>query len=113
MTAVLAAAACDKRTDHERAGDRRYAEGAWRDAAAEYRLARLLLDKGEMARARAELEGILKERPSLDARASLGMACYLAGDHAAARAAWEQCRREAPKDPRIGAYLSLLTRVGG
>ncbi len=39
MTAVLAAAACDKRTDHERAGDRRYAEAAWRDAAAEYRLA--------------------------------------------------------------------------
>ena len=79
-----------------------------------YRLARLLLDKGETARARAELEGILNERPeSLDARASLGMACYLAGDHGAARAAWEQCRRQAPKDARIGAYLSLLERVGG
>src|SRR5512140_3633341 len=52
-----------------------------------YRLARLLLDKGETARARAELEGILQERPSLDARASLGMACYLQGDRAAARAA--------------------------
>ncbi len=78
-----------------------------------YRLARLLLDKGEVPRARAELESILKERPSVDARASLGMACYLAGDHAAARAAWEECRREAPKDARISAYLSLLARVGG
>jgi len=78
-----------------------------------YRLARLLLERGEVARARTELESILKERASLDARASLGMACYLQGDLVAARAAWEQCGREAPKDPRIGAYLSLLARIGG
>lgn len=78
-----------------------------------YRLARLLLERGELARARAELEAILRERPAMvDARATLGMACYLAGDVAGARAAWQQCHAEAPKDPRVTAYLALLERVG-
>lgn len=79
-----------------------------------YRLARLLLDRGEFARGRAELEGIIRERPGFfDAQAALGMACYLQGDLPAARAVWERCRDAAPKDPRVGAYLSLLQRVGG
>lgn len=37
--AVALTAACGGRTDHERLGDRRYAEQAWLDALAEYRLA--------------------------------------------------------------------------
>lgn len=78
-----------------------------------YRLARLLLEHGEVGRARGELEAILRDRPGfVDARATLGMACYLQGDRPAAKAAWEQCRAEAPKDPRVAAYLALLQRVG-
>lgn len=37
--ALLLAAACVERSDHERMGDRRYAERAFQDAVAEYRLA--------------------------------------------------------------------------
>lgn len=79
-----------------------------------YRLARLLLEGGQTERARAELETILGMRPRFtQARAALGMACYLLKDLAAARAHWEQCRVEAPNDPKVGAYLALLSRVGG
>lgn len=35
----MALGGCEVRSDHERLGDRRYAEGAWVDALAEYRLA--------------------------------------------------------------------------
>jgi Flp pilus assembly protein TadD len=78
-----------------------------------YRLARLRLDEGDAPAARREIEAILELRPSFfDARAALGMACYLLGDSAAARAAWEQCRSERPDDPRVTAYLALLSRVG-
>lgn len=79
-----------------------------------YRLARLLLERGEHARGRSELEAIVRERPAFfDAHAALGMACYLQGDRAAAREVWQHCREMAPKDPRVAAYLSLLERVGG
>ena len=53
---LLVAAGCANRRDHERLGDRRYAEHAWVDAVAEYRLA---------AR---------QHRPSLELRGKLGAA---------------------------------------
>jgi tetratricopeptide (TPR) repeat protein len=78
-----------------------------------FRLARLRLDAGDGPSARRELEAILALRPEYEAaRASLGMACYLMGDHGAAREVWRECRERSPEDPRIGAYLSLLERVG-
>ncbi len=61
MVACLVLAGCSRGTDHERLGDRRYAEQAWVDAVAEYRLA---------AR---------QHRPSLELRAKLGMAALHAG----------------------------------
>ena len=78
-----------------------------------FRLARLRLGEGDSAGARRDLEAILAARPGYEAaRASLGMACYMMGDHAAARRVWGECRERTPDDPKIGAYLSLLERVG-
>jgi tetratricopeptide (TPR) repeat protein len=79
-----------------------------------FRLARLYLEAGLLERANGELEAIIARRPTfLDARVSLGMARYLMKDVAGARAAWEECRRVAPGDARVTAYLSLLGRVSG
>ncbi len=72
VAVAAAAAACTQRTDHERLGDRRYAERAWVDALAEYRLA---------AR---------QNRPSLELRAKLGAAALHAGDFDGAATAWRE-----------------------
>jgi tetratricopeptide (TPR) repeat protein len=78
-----------------------------------FRLARVRLGEGDAAGARRDLEAILAARPwYAAAHLSLGMACYLLGDHEAARKAWHECRDRTPDDPRIGAYLALLERVG-
>lgn len=77
-----------------------------------YRLARLYMEEGRYERARLELEGIVALRPQMvDAWVSLGMARYLLKDQPQAKAAWEEGRRVAPKDPRIAACLALLKRV--
>jgi tetratricopeptide (TPR) repeat protein len=78
-----------------------------------FRLARVRLDEGDTAGARRDFEAILAERPGYDAaRVSLGMACYMMGDFAAARRVWQECLERTPDDPRLGAYLALLERVG-
>ncbi|MFZ5624882.1 MAG: tetratricopeptide repeat protein [Gemmatimonadota bacterium] len=77
-----------------------------------YRLARLLLAAGHTLEAREELERTVAAKPGmLDARATLGLACFLAGDAIAARAAWTACAEQEPGDPRIRAYLAMLDRV--
>jgi len=61
--------------------------------------------------AREHFQTLVRERPSfLDAAAMLGLACYLAGDGLAARAVWEELRARRPEDPRVEAYLALLSR---
>ena len=76
-----------------------------------YKLGRLLLDAGRALDAREEFETIVRERPAfLDAAAMLGLACYLAGDGMAARAVWESLRARRPEDPRVEAYLAMLSR---
>src|SRR5436190_1897247 len=66
----------------------------------------------ELARdAHEHFQRIVRERPSfLDAAAMLGLACYLAGDGLGARAVWEELRTRRPEDPRVEAYLALLSR---
>ena len=66
---------CVRGTDHERLGDRRYAEHAWVDALAEYRLA---------AR---------QHRPSVELRAKLATAALRAGALTEAVAAWVELGR--------------------
>jgi tetratricopeptide (TPR) repeat protein len=79
-----------------------------------YRLARLYLEAGRAERARLELEGVVAQRSTFaDAWLALGMARYLLKDTHGAKAAWQEAKKLAPQDPRIGPYLSLLARVGG
>src|SRR5204862_6526973 len=76
-----------------------------------YKLGRVLLEAGRALDAHEHFQTIVRERPSfLDAAAMLGLACYLAGDGLAARAGWEDLRARRPEDPRVEAYLALLSR---
>src|SRR5437667_10288506 len=76
-----------------------------------YKLGRMLLEAGRALDAHEHLQIIVRERPSfLDAAAMLGLACYLAGDGLAARAVWEELHARRPEDPRVEAYLALLSR---
>ena len=76
-----------------------------------YKLGRLLLEAGRALDAHEHFQRIVRERPSfLDAAAMLGLACYLAGDGLGARAVWEELRTRRPEDPRVEAYLALLSR---
>src|SRR5467141_1811526 len=76
-----------------------------------YKLGRVLLEAGRALDAHEHFQIIVRERPSfLDAAAMLGLACYLAGDGLAARAVWEELRARRPEDPRVEAYLALLSR---
>src|SRR5213596_1168550 len=76
-----------------------------------YKLGRVLLEAGRALDAHEHFQIIVRERPSfLDAAAMLGLACYLAGDGLAARTVWEELRARRPEDPRVEAYLALLSR---
>src|SRR5881409_561236 len=76
-----------------------------------YKLGRVLLEAGRALEAHEHFQIIVRERPSfLDAAAMLGLACYLAGDGLAARAVWEELHARRPEDPRVEAYLALLSR---
>lgn len=77
-----------------------------------YRQARLLLEAGRALEARETLEEVVAARPTFaEARAALGLACYLAGDPDDARRIWEETRRLHPADPRPAAYLAMLERA--
>lgn len=77
-----------------------------------YRLGRLLLEVGRSLEAREELEKVVTAQPRwLAARTTYGLACYFAGDAPTARATWEAVHDERPDDPRVRAYLSMLTRA--
>jgi len=79
-----------------------------------YRLARLYLEENRLQRASLELEGVVAQRPTfVDGWVSLGMARYLLQNVPGARGAWEEARRLSPKDPRVGAFLALLSRIQG
>ncbi|MBI2402819.1 MAG: tetratricopeptide repeat protein [Gemmatimonadetes bacterium] len=77
-----------------------------------YRLARLLLEAGRALEAREELEKLVAARPqSAEARAALGLACYLAGDVPSARDLWAALAKDRPADARVRAYLAMLERA--
>jgi tetratricopeptide (TPR) repeat protein len=76
-----------------------------------YKLGRMLLQAGRALDAREHFEIIVRARPNyLDAAAMLGLACYLAGDGLGAKEVWEALRARRPEDPRVEAYLAMLTR---
>lgn len=77
-----------------------------------YRLARLLIEKGNPLAAREHLERILAANPGfVDARAALGLAHYLAGEPDEARAQWAAVLVRRPGDTRASAYLSMLGKM--
>lgn len=74
----LALLGCGGRTEHEQLGDRRYAEGAYADALAEYRLA------------------TRQRRPSLELRAKRAAAALKAGQLEEAVQAWRELGQADP-----------------
>ena len=77
-----------------------------------FRLARHMLAAGHYLDARDELEKVVNARADFDdARATLGLARYLAGDADGAREVWRACRDRRPEDARIGAYLAMVERI--
>lgn len=76
-----------------------------------YRLARVLLETGAALEARDELERVLAANDEfLDARVSLGLAHYMAGDELGARRIWDECLVRRPRYARAQSYLSMLDR---
>lgn len=76
-----------------------------------YRLARLLLESGQVLEAREELERVVRERPGfVDAQATLGLARYLSGDAGGAEETWRACLSARPENARVEAYLAMLGR---
>ncbi|HEX9894351.1 MAG TPA: tetratricopeptide repeat protein [Gemmatimonadales bacterium] len=77
-----------------------------------YRLARLLLERGNALEARVHLEQIVAANPEfVDARAALGLAHYMGGDPQAARLEWRAVLERRPGHARATAYLSMLGRM--
>jgi Tfp pilus assembly protein PilF len=77
-----------------------------------YKLARTLLENGDVLSAREELERVVADRPNfVDALASLGLARYLSGDTIAAQQIWRDCLAARPKNARVEAYLAMLERA--
>lgn len=119
---------CARGTDHERMGDRRYAEHAWVDALAEYRLAArqhapsvelraklasAALHAGALTEAAAAWQGLGRSDPSARTEAADGLmrtarAAIAARDVVALRAALLGLREMAPERvPELGSALSL------
>jgi tetratricopeptide (TPR) repeat protein len=75
------------------------------------RLGKLLLEAGRSLEARDVLDEVVRARPrSVEAKAALGLACYLSGDAGSARRVWSVLHDEHPGDPRGEVYLALLDR---
>jgi len=76
-----------------------------------YRLARLLLEAGRSLESREELQRVVQARPdSTDVRLFYGLACYVSGDAATAKAVWEELASRDSEDVRAQAYLAMLSR---
>jgi tetratricopeptide (TPR) repeat protein len=76
-----------------------------------YRLARLLIESGRALEAKEEMEIVVAARPGfVEAKAGLGMACYMAGDGPAAARIWTEIVSEHPEDLKARAYLAMLHR---
>lgn len=77
-----------------------------------YRLARLLLERGNPLEAREHLERIVLASPDfVEARAALGLAHYLSGDPEGARVQWRACLDQRPGHARVAAYLTVLDHL--
>ena len=79
------------------------------------KLARALLERRELRRAKEELHEVLAENPDyVDARVTLGLVYYRAGQHDAAAREWEACLERVPDHPKARAFLNMpRTQMSG
>ena len=114
-------------TTHARLGDLYAAAGAPELAIAQYRealllrprfvdirmkLARSLVDTGQLLQARTEVESILDERPGYTGvRILYGTICHRLGDTETAVRQWRRAAEEAPDDLRPRAYMATLAEA--
>ncbi len=72
------------------------------------KLARALMERGDLDEARAELDQVLAENPEyLEARVTLGLVHYRAGEYDAASAEWRICLEQDPDHPKARAFLNM------
>lgn len=75
------------------------------------KLARALIEAGELTAARSELESVLERNPEYsDARVNLGLAYYRLGDEEAASREWRLCVQRHPGEAKARAFLKMLRR---
>lgn len=73
------------------------------------RLAEALLRSGDLDAAERELDTAVEERPAfIRARAARGLLYIRRGERDRARREWLRCQQDAPGDPLVRAYLSIL-----
>jgi tetratricopeptide (TPR) repeat protein len=72
------------------------------------KLARSLMERGELKLALEELNDVLAENSEyVEARVSLGLVYYRAGEYDAASAEWRTCLQHAPDHPKARAFLNM------
>ncbi len=79
------------------------------------KLARALMERGDLKSATDELVAVLSENHEyVEARVTLGLVYYRAGHYDSAAAEWRACLRQAPDHPKARAFLNMpRTRAAG
>lgn len=79
------------------------------------KLARALMESGDLRGALNELNGVLGEYPEyVEARVAIGLVYYRAGQYDSAAAEWRTCLRQVPDHPKARAFLNMpRTQVAG
>jgi tetratricopeptide (TPR) repeat protein len=77
------------------------------------RLARALMERGDLQASLDELEDLLDENPGyLEARVNLGLVYYRMEQFERAAAEWHSCLQRDPENPKARAFLQMLKGRG-
>jgi tetratricopeptide (TPR) repeat protein len=72
------------------------------------KLARALMENGDLDEARKELDGVLADNPDyVEARVTLGLVHYRSGQSDLAATEWRACLDRAPDHPKARAFLNM------
>ena len=72
------------------------------------KLARVLIERGDLMEALTELENVLADSPEyVEARVNLGLALYRMGRYERAAAEWRTCLKRKPDHPKARAFLNM------
>jgi tetratricopeptide (TPR) repeat protein len=76
------------------------------------KLARALMENGQLEDARRELDGVLADNPDyVEARVSLGLVHYRSGRYDQAASEWRACLERVPDHPKARAFLNMPRTV--